>query len=102
MQFDKFKEPEPGQEETSVDQQKPRVKKQYLMSEQEIKQNEIIEAIFVKFDVDGSGSLDLGELIDLFKQNKVRLEKDTIRQMFQGDEFTLQKFKAIINSVELL
>ena len=52
------------------------------MSEQEIKQNEIIEAIFVKFDVDGSGSLDLGELIDLFKQNKVRLEKDTIRQMF--------------------
>lgn len=102
VQFDKFKEPEPGQEDATIDKLKPRVKKQYLMSEQEIKQNEIIEAIFVKFDVDGSGSLDLGELIDLFKQNKVRLEKDTIRQMFQGDEFTLQKFKAIINSVELL
>ncbi len=62
------------------------------------KQNEIIEAIFKKFDQDGSGSLDLGELVDLFKQNKVRLDKDTVKLMFQGNEFTLQKFKAIINS----
>jgi Ca2+-binding EF-hand superfamily protein len=36
------------------------------MSEQEIKQNEIIEAIFKKFDVDGSGGLDTGELQELF------------------------------------
>ena len=70
------------------------------MSDQEIKQNEIIEAIFNKFDADGSGALDLGELIDLFKQNRVHLDKDTVKKMFQANQFTLQKFKAIINSVE--
>ena len=37
------------------------------MSEQQIKQDEIIEAIFKKFDSDGSGSLDINECIDLFK-----------------------------------
>jgi len=59
------------------------------MSDQEIKQNEIIETIFKKFDADGSGSLDLGELIDLFKQNKVYLDKETVKKMFQANEFTL-------------
>ena len=49
------------------------------MSDQEIKQSELIEAIFLKFDSDGSGSLDLGELVDLFGQNKVKLDKDTVR-----------------------
>jgi Ca2+-binding EF-hand superfamily protein len=48
------------------------------MSEQEIRQNEIIEAIFKKFDSDGSGALDLGELIDLFAQNKIILSRDTV------------------------
>ena len=37
------------------------ISKKYLMSEQEIKQNEIIEAIFKKFDSDGSGALDIEE-----------------------------------------
>lgn len=52
------------------------------MSEQEIRQNEIIETLFLKFDSDGSGSLDLNEIVDLFKQNMVKLDKETIRQMF--------------------
>jgi Ca2+-binding EF-hand superfamily protein len=68
------------------------------MSEQEIKQDDIIEAIFTKFDSDGSGSLDLFECIDLFKQNHIRLDKEVVRQLLGGDEFTLQKFKAIISS----
>ena len=45
---------------------KKEISKQYLFSDQEIKQNEIIEAIFKKFDSDGSGALDNDELIDLF------------------------------------
>lgn len=77
-----------------------RIKQDYLMSTREIKQNGIIEALFKNFDADGSGSLDVHELVDLFKENKIRLDKDTIRQMFQGDEFTLTKFKAINNSPE--
>ena len=49
------------------------------MSQQEINQDDIIEAIFVKFDSDGSGSLDLAECVDLFKQNHIRLDKDLVK-----------------------
>jgi len=48
IQFDKFKEP--GAKSQAKKGGVPMIKKQYLMSEQEIKQNEIIEAIFKKFD----------------------------------------------------
>ena len=44
------------------------------MSEQEINQDYIIEAIFKKFDVDNSGGLDLDEMVDLFKDNHVHLK----------------------------
>lgn len=57
-----------------------------------------MEQIFKKFDSDGSGALDLGELVDLFKQNKIHLDKEVVRQMFSGDEFTLEKFKLMINN----
>ena len=60
----------------------------------------MIEAIFKKFDADGSGGLDIDEILDLFKQNKVNLDRDTVKKMFQADEFTLAKFKAIIDSPE--
>ncbi len=54
--------------------------------------------IFAKFDTDGSGALDMEELVDLFKQNKIKLSRSTVKEMFQGDEFTLEKFKSIISS----
>lgn len=60
----------------------------------------MIEAIFKKFDTDGSGGLDIGELVELFQQNDVMLDKETILQMFQAKEFTLDKFKAIIDTPE--
>ena len=89
MQFDKFKEPGDGAqqantccEENEEDAPAMQVKAQYLMSDQEIRQNGIIEAIFTKFDSDGSGALDTNEIVDLFKQNKVRLDKETIKAMF--------------------
>jgi hypothetical protein len=34
----------------------------------------MIEAIFKKFDSDGSGALDIDELVDLFKQNKIFID----------------------------
>lgn len=49
------------------------------MSDKEINQDEIIEAIFVKFDTDGSGALDLNECVDLFKQNHIKLDKEIVR-----------------------
>ena len=32
-----------------------------------------MEAIFKKFDADGSGALDIGELVELFQQNILEL-----------------------------
>ena len=49
------------------------------MSEQEVKQGEVIEAIFKNFDSDGSGSLDMNELVELFLSNGVTLDKETVR-----------------------
>ena len=68
------------------------------MSEQEMKQGEIIEAIFNNFDCDGSGSLDINELVELFRQNGINLDKFTVRQMFMGNHFNLQKFKSMMDS----
>ena len=39
----------------------------------------MIEAIFKKFDSDGSGGLDIDELVELFSQNDVNLDKETIK-----------------------
>ena len=52
------------------------------MSDQELQQDEIIEAFFSRFDADGSGALDLNELTDLFKQNKLKIDKKTVKEMF--------------------
>jgi len=75
-----------------------KIRKEYLMSEQEINQDNIIETIFKKFDADNSGGLDLEEMVDLFKDNNVYLKQSTLKEMFQSDEFTLDGFKALINS----
>ena len=66
VRFDKFGEPCQGQK-TEAALAAPVVKPQYLMSDQERKQDDIIAMIFAKFDCDGSGNLDLNELVDLFR-----------------------------------
>jgi Ca2+-binding EF-hand superfamily protein len=59
------------------------------MSEKEIKQDEIIESIFKKFDSDGSGSLDLQECVDLFASNLVKLDPEIVKKLLGGEEFSL-------------
>ena len=73
------------------------------MSQQEIRQNEIIEELFKKVDADGSGGLDPDELYDIFHDNKITLDKDLICQLFDNaDEFTLEKLKSMIDNEEYL
>lgn len=75
-----------------------KISKNYLMSNQEKNQNDIMEQIFTKFDTDGSGALDTGELVDLFKQNKINLDRNIVELMFSGEQFTLDKFKSMIDN----
>ena len=44
----------------------------------------MMEKLFKKFDEDGSGALDAGELYDLFQDNGVEIEKDKIKSMFNN------------------
>ena len=61
-----------------------------------------MEGIFQKIDSDGSGSLDIDELVSLFHDNKVHLDREVIREIFQGNEFTLEKFRQMIyDEIEL-
>jgi Ca2+-binding EF-hand superfamily protein len=43
-----------------------KVKQTYTLSKEEIKQKERITQLFNKFDTDGSGGLDTGELTELY------------------------------------
>lgn len=72
------------------------------MSAQQIKQNEIIERLFKYFDADGSGALDLQELVELFKANGIEVDRQIVERLFQGKMFTLAKFKDLNNSTESL
>lgn len=65
-------------------------------------QNEKIERLFLKFDTDGSGALDSGELFELFRENGVEIDAETVRDMFNNQAFTLRNFKDINNSPQSL
>lgn len=79
-----------------------KIPRKYLMSQQEIKQSEIMEQIFKKIDSDGSGGLDIDELVGLFHDNKIHLDREVIKELFKGNEFTLDKFRLMIyNEFEL-
>ncbi len=40
--------------------------------------------LFNKFDSDGSGALDTNELVELFADNSVEVDKETIKNMFNN------------------
>ena len=48
----------------------------YLHSPEKIKQNEFMDNLFAKFDMDGSGTLDMMEMLELFHDNKIYLKFD--------------------------
>ena len=61
-----------------------------------------MEQIFKKIDSDGSGGLDIDELVGLFHDNKIHLDREVIKELFKGNEFTLDKFRLMIyNEFEL-
>jgi Ca2+-binding EF-hand superfamily protein len=43
-----------------------------------------MELLFEKFDADGSGALDMDEIFELFKQNNVEIDRETIKIMFNN------------------
>lgn len=51
-----------------------------------------MEKLFKKFDSDGSGALDVNEIYDLFQENSIEIDKETLKIMFNNQKFTLRNF----------
>ena len=59
------------------------------MNEKQVLQNKKIERLFNKFDADGSQCLDYNEMYELFENNQVEIDKETLKIMFNNEKFTL-------------
>ena len=58
------------------------VKEKYLYSSSELSQKLRTVNLFEKFDVDGNGSLDSGELTELYNKNNIMITQDEICKLF--------------------
>lgn len=58
------------------------VKEKYLYSSSELGQKLRTVNLFEKFDVDGNGSLDSGELTELYNKNNIMITQDEICKLF--------------------
>ena len=68
-----------------------------------MRQKKQIEALFYKFDADGSGGLDAQELVELYNQNGVAVDETIINKLFGDDiNFTLDRFINITQNKEEL
>jgi len=54
----------------------------YLYFPEELLQHENIKEIFQSFDHDNSNSLDIAELVKMFKQFNINMEKDDLKKLF--------------------
>ncbi len=78
----------------------------YLKSERELWQELQLERLFLSFDEDGSNSLDVHELHDMFKSNGVDITLEECWQLFKfvdddGSGFlSVDEFKLFLKSEE--
>lgn len=56
----------------------------YLHSLEKIKQNKFMDELFEQFDLDGSGTLDLQEMAELFNNNQIYVDMEQIKLLFPG------------------
>ena len=69
----------------------------YTASFDEKKQLIELEELFTKFDFDGSGSLDLDELVSMFHMAGLRIQSSKLKEMF----YLAKGVKIIKNEVDL-
>lgn len=54
----------------------------YLFSKHDLIKHEEIENVFHKFDMDNSGSIEIGELYLMFQSNGIDIDKEELRKLF--------------------
>ncbi|CDW91736.1 ef hand family protein [Stylonychia lemnae] len=70
----------------------------YKKTKFELKKHYEVENVFNQFDEDGSQTLDVNELFDMFQQNQIYIEKEELQELFElgnpkkHGEMTLEEF----------
>ena len=83
--------------------------RQYTATFDRKKQLLELEELFIKFDADGSGTLDLDELVALFKSAGLRVSSRRLKEMFKlpagieiiNNEVDMEQFQKLMLSPEL-
>ena len=76
-------------------------KDQYRLSPNELIRHKEIETVFNKFDEDGSGSLDTGEVHNMLSKHGVHIRREELRDLFTligkrpTTELSLEQFKEL-------
>eukprot|EP00347_Sterkiella_histriomuscorum_P020065 403339235 len=79
---------------------------QYLNRPQELKKQIDIQNVFKKFDEDGSNSLDVNEVHEMFQQNGINIDEETLKKLFSivdkqnKGSLDLDKFQQFVMSNE--
>lgn len=58
-------------------------KKEFILTDSELKTHLAMEIIFERFDSDGNGTLELKEMIDIFAENQIGINPKIIRKLFK-------------------
>eukprot|EP00347_Sterkiella_histriomuscorum_P002215 403369028 len=85
-----------------------RAKKEYILNSAQIKETLAMETLFIRFDKDKSGTLEMQELINMFRENQINISEKIIRELFRfADEdlsgtLTLDEFKSLLTNQRAL
>ncbi|CDW80651.1 ef hand family protein [Stylonychia lemnae] len=85
-----------------------RAKKEYILTDHQIKDTLAMETLFIRFDEDNSGTLELKELIKMFRENQINISDKIIRELFRfadqdhSGTLTLEEFKSLLVNEQAL
>lgn len=81
-----------------------KAKKEYILNDLELKETLAMEALFIQFDTDKSGTLEMNELFDMFKNNGIHINEQILREMFKyadvdgSGNLTVDEFKSLMTN----
>ncbi len=79
-----------------------------MLTDEELRQTLAIETLFIRFDSDQSGTLEMDELLQMFKSNHINVSRKIIKELFHfadadnSGTISLEEFKALLSNQKAL
>lgn len=54
-----------------------------MLNDKELRTHLAMEALFLRFDTDKSGTLEVQEMLDMFKENQIEIRSYIIKELFK-------------------